>query len=139
MDKIKIILIIAVVIIGCCGGFYCAMKSIEKKSEKRKKATTGMILNLTMDYVKDWIAIETGNKPDYSVALAQPEWINGDTERKMVEGLIPEGARKNANVLLLIAKKREDIYRIHVITYDTLDKNLEKVLKDAKGILQVTV
>lgn len=137
MGKTQILFIVAI-ILGCCGGFYFAMKLIEKKSEKKKTATIGTIPNLTMDYIKDWIATETGSKSDHSVTLAQPSWIEGNIERNMIEGLLPEKVRKKANVLLLIARKKEDISRIHVIQYDTMDESLEKVLKDAKGILRVT-
>ncbi len=137
MGKTQILFIIAI-ILGCCGGFYFTMKSIEKNSEKKKTATIGTIPNLTMGYIKDWITTETGGKADCSVTLAQPTWIEGDTERNMVEGLLPKEVCKKANALLLVARKKENISRIHVIQYDTMDESLEKVLKDAKGILRVT-
>ncbi|HIR13680.1 MAG TPA: hypothetical protein IAB31_07140 [Candidatus Choladousia intestinavium] len=133
MEIYQIVLIVIAVIAGACGAFYTFLKVQEKKGEARRQIKVSRIPELTLEYIKDWVKVEIGNSGQKSAGI-----MLADRAKFMEESMIPDELKKDReHLLVLAAREKEQIYKIRLIHFETMDDRLARMLEESDGVFNI--
>lgn len=133
MEIYKIVLIIGAVGIGGSLGVYSFLKTMAKRGESVKKVETIRIHEVTLEYVKDWMKVEIGADKDRAAAIMRADCLG-----ESMDSLVPEELQKDpGHLLILTASRKGMVYKVKLICFETVEKELSAMLEKNNGVIKV--